>query len=429
MDCNKKELRQLSKNQLIEIILEYKGKIENLERRLLAYENAHTPPSKSKIKPPKRESSGKLGAPKGHPKWEREEPEPTGSVEYIEDSCPDCNAKLGKPFKTERILEEEIPEPQPVEVIEHLICHYRCPKCRKHIVAGNKAPSQRFGKNVLTHVTLLKFDDRLPLRKTVCSLERHYGLKLTNVEALKITNRVANKLAIPYKVLIKKIREAKVVYVDETEIRVDGVTYHLWTFVTETEIVFAIRKSRGNDVLKEILGEHYDGVICCDGWTAYTTYSSNLQRCWAHLLREAKDLAKKYPSFAGFYEAIKSIFKKIKKLRERPFSLKTREKWKDNLMLEMKQIIEQMNGYKEFREFAGKIKNGFEHWFTCLIHLFVEPTNNNAERALRELIVQRKIIGGLRREKGARIMEVITSVIATTKIRQQPLFQTIKSYL
>mgnify|MGYP001594871602 CR=1 FL=1 len=55
--------------------------------------------------------------------------------------------------------------------------------------------------------------------------------------------------------------------------------------------------------------------------------------------------------------------------------------------------------------------------------------HNNAERALRELIVQRKIIGGLRREKGARIMEVIASVIATTKIRQQPLFQTIKSYL
>ena len=218
-------------------------------------------------------------------------------------------------------------------------------------------------------------------------------------------------------------------YVDETELKVDGVTYHLWTFVTETETVFAIRKSRGNGVLKEILGENYKGVVCCDGWTAYTTYSNNLQRCWAHLLREAKGLAEKYSIFAGFYESIKSIFQKIKKLREKPFSLKTREKWKEHLELEMTQVIEQMNGYKEFREFAGKIKNGLKHWFTCLIHLFVEPTNNNAERALRELIVQRKIIGGLRREKGARIMEVITSVIATTKIRQQPLFQTIKSYL
>ena len=93
----------------------------------------------------------------------------------------------------------------------------------------------------------------------------------------------------------KKIREVKVVYVDETEIKVDGVTYHLWTFVTETETLFAIRKSRGNDC--------------------------NLQRCWAHLLREAKYLAEKYSSFVGFYEAIKGIFKKIKKLRGKPYSL------------------------------------------------------------------------------------------------------------
>lgn len=376
-----------------------RAKVEELERRLLAYENAHTPPSKSKKKPPKKESSGKLGAPKGHPKWERKEPEPTGSVEYIEDKCPNCKTKLDKPFKTERVIEEEIPEPQPVEVIEHLVNHYRCPKCKKYIIAGNKAPSQRFGKNVLTHATLLKFDDRLPLRKVVSSLERHYGLKLTNVEVLKLTNRVANKLIIPYKLLIKRIREAKVVYVDETEIKVDGVTYHLWTFVTETETVFAIRKSRGNDVLEEILGECYEGVIYCDGWIAYTTYSDNLQRCWAHLLREAKELAEKYSSFAGFYEAIKGIFKKIKKLREKPYSLKTREKWKGILELEMMPVAGQMSAYREFRKFAEKVKNGLQYWFTCLIYLFVEPTNNNAERALRELIVQRKIIGGLRREK------------------------------
>ena len=429
MEYNKKELRQLSKNQLITIILEFKERIENLERRLLAYENAHTPPSKSKKKPPKKESSGKLGAPIGHPKWERKEPEPTGSVEYIEKTCPDCNTKLNKPFKTDRVFEEEIPEPQPVEVIEHLVNHYKCPKCNKHIIARNNAPSQRFGNNVLTHVTLLKFDDRLPLRKVVSSLERHYNLALTNVEVLKITNRVANRLVIPYKLLIKKIRKAKVIYVDETEIKVDGVTYYLWTFVTETETVFAIRKSRGNDILKEILGEDYKGVICCDGWTAYTTYSNNLQRCWAHLLREAKKFAEDYSSFIGFYDSIKIIFKKVKKLREKSYSLKTRLKWRDNLKLELEQIIQEMESYKEFRKFARKIKNGIEHWFTCLIHLFVEPTNNNAERALRELIVQRKIMGGLRREKGARIMEVITSVIATTKKRELPLFPTVKSYL
>ena len=178
-----------------------------------------------------------------------------------------------------------------------------------------------------------------------------------------------------------------------------------------------------------MLGENFQGVICCDGWTAYSQYSSNLQRCWAHLLREAKDLAENYSEFEGFYNSFKIIFKKIKKLREKPFSLKTREEWKERLTLEVEQIVYQMNAYKEFRKFATKVKNGLEHWFTCLINLFVEPTNNTAERALRELIVQRKIMGGLRREKGARIMETITSVIATLKMNMLPLFQTIRSYL
>ena len=158
-----------------------------------------------------------------------------------------------------------------------------------------------------------------------------------------------------------------------------------------TASVFVIRKSRSKSVLEEVLGEKFKGVICCDGWTAYSQYSSNLQRCWAHLLREAKDLAEKYSEFEGFYNSFKIIFKKIKKLREKPFSLKTREEWKERLILEVEQIIYQMNAYTEFRKFATKVKNWLEHWFTCLINLFVEPTNNTAERALRELIVQEKL--------------------------------------
>jgi len=432
MQLNKKELRRLSKNELIKIIFELaplKEMIIELERRLLAYENPHTPPSLTKKKPPKKESSGKLGAQKGHPRYERKEPAPTGSVEYIEETCPHCKSKLGKPFKTDRMLEEEIPEPQPVEVIEHLVNHYKCPKCRKHIIAKNNVPNGRFGKNVLTHVTLLKFDDRLPLRKVVSSLERHYNLTLTNVGVLNITDKVAKKLQLPYKALIKRIRKAKVIYVDETKMRVDGVTYWLWTFVTESETLFVIRKSRAKKVIEEILGENFKGVICCDGWKAYTQYTTKLQRCWAHLLREAKKLAEKYTEFEGFYASFKKLFKRIEKIRTKPPPLKKREKLKEDMEKEVEQIVGQMNAYQEFRKFATKVKNGLEYWFTCVIDLFVEPTNNNAERALRELVVQRKIIGGLRRERGATIMETVMSMIMTWKKQGLNSFSTMKSYL
>ena len=123
------------------------------------------------------------------------------------------------------------------------------------------------------------------------------------------------------------------------------------------------------------------------------------------------------------------MFEKIKAAREKHPSLKERGEIQDKLKLEMEYTIQQMNCYQEFRKFATKVKNGIEYWFTCLINLFVEPTNNTAERALRELVVQRKIIGGLRREKGANIMQTIMSMITTWKQRGLPLFSTMKSYL
>ena len=53
----------------------------------------------------------------------------------------------------------------------------------------------------------------------------------------------------------------------------------------------------------------------------------------------------------------------------------------------------------EVGRFAAKIRNGIDHWFTFTTTPWVEPTNNRAERALREHVVQRKIIGTLRNQR------------------------------
>ena len=61
----------------------------------------------------------------------------------------------------------------------------------------------------------------------------------------------------------------------------------------------------------------------------------------------------------------------------------------------------------------GKIENGFEYWFTFVLHSDVEPTNKRVERALREHVVPRKIIGTLRNEKGTSIHERVMTVLTT----------------
>ncbi len=68
---------------------------------------------------------------------------------------------------------------------------------------------------------------------------------------------------------------------------------------------------------------------------------------------------------------------------------------------------------EKVRKLISKIRNGFEYWFTFVIYPGVEPTNNRAERALREHVVLRKIMGTLRNSKGTSIHERIMTVLAT----------------
>jgi hypothetical protein len=93
-----------------------------------------------------------------------------------------------------------------------------------------------------------------------------------------------------------EVKESVVVYVDETAFPVDGDRNWVWTFVTDDEVLYKFDESRGSKVLEAVLGEEFaeDATLSCDGWLAYPTYHTNLQRCWAHLLREAEFLAERY---------------------------------------------------------------------------------------------------------------------------------------
>lgn len=397
-------------------------RVEELEKKLLAYENANTPSSKIRF-PPRilNQNKKKPGQKEGHKGITRDDPSPTMTLEVIEDKCPNCRSKLSNPFKTTTKLVEEIPEPQPTEVIEYRVNHYLCNNCGNEVVAQAHIPdNSRFGANTLAHTTLLKFEDRLPLRKVCSSLKRQFNLNMSSATVFDITRRVSDKLAAEYKKIQASLRRSKSVNIDETGMRVDGLNFHLWVFTTKKATLYLIRKSRGKGVIEEVLGKSYNGIIGCDGWTSYSSYTENMQRCWAHLLREAKYLAEQFDSAKHLYQGLKGLYEKAKS--NKPPS-------KDKLILEMKQWTDYADCYRELRKFSVTVKNGIEYWFTFMGNKDVEPTNNRAERALRELIVQRKIIGTLRNEKGTTIMERINTCIATWKQRGLNPFTELKAQL
>jgi len=418
-------------DRLHEVVREQQKKIEELEKKLIKYENAHTPPSlrggfRRKLIP--QEEYKKPGQKEGHTGTTRDIPASNMSIELIAEKCKHCNNKLSKPFKIESKIIEEIPEPKPIEVTEYKIGHYKCKKCGKITIAESKLPDGRFGNNVIAQSTLMKYDNRLPFRRVAETLERQYGLTITPACVLDLTRRASDKLKTDYKEIRKKIRNAKIIYIDETGIDVGGRKFWIWVFVTSRYTFVAIRKSRSNKVLEEILGKNFKGTIVCDGWNAYSEYTTKIQRCWAHLLREAKHLAEKFNSGLNLYEGIKKIYIKVKAVTFK-VSYENRKKLYDELVIELKQWVDYSTCYNELRKFAIKISNGLEYFFTRVLNPKIDATNNKAERALREHVVIRKIIGTLRNDKGIRIHETIMTMFATWKQQGLNLFTELKARL
>jgi len=385
-----------------------------LRRRLAAYENPHTPPSRraypTRIHRP--DARRYPGRPRGHLGSTRPRHKPDAvKAPPPKARCDGCGAGLGEPSFVGHRVVEEIMNPSPRQVIDYLSYEYECTECGSHTSARHPdcPPIGWLGKNALVQATLLRYRERLPVRKAAEALKRTYGLSVAPATVLDITNRVAGWLRPEYEAILGRIRASEVVYVDETGVHVDGVRGWIWVFTTPSETLFVIRRSRGKKVLREVLGGDYKGVVVCDGWRSYPNYTERLQRCWAHLLREARYLAEHVGEAVALSEGLHALYRRV--------SVPPGDRPPPGLVVEarveMLRLVEGPFGSEECRRFAGKVVNGVDHWFTFLEVPGVESSNNRAERALRELVVQRKIMGCFRNGKGTMICETVMSVLST----------------
>ena len=205
-------------------------KIQELERRLAAYENAHTPPSQQR-KYPEREKSGRgIGALKGHEGTTRATPEPNKFEELKLDSCPNCNKRLGRPRSIHKKIIEDIPEPQPLIITEFTIPHYFCNYCNSEVIPShpNLPEEGIIGPNLQAQIALMKYEDRLPYRKITNTFNRQYGLQLTPATILDVTRRVADKLQGAYEAIKEEVKTSRQVVADETGLKVQGKNFWLW---------------------------------------------------------------------------------------------------------------------------------------------------------------------------------------------------------
>ncbi len=417
-----------SDEELLERIAALEEENKRLRAKLRWYEGPHTPPSKDQSNADESSSSddeddddsartdgGTPGRKPGHDPAFRNAPDPDREVEVTCECCPECGEHFDESEGVSPRLVEEIPDPQPPEATQYNRHCYECDACGAETVASHSdCPDEgQFGVNVVAQATLSKYEHRLPHRKIVDRFDQLHGLEFSPASAWRATERAARAGRCEYEQIRAQIQHADVVHVDETGHKLDGEQIWLWTFRTDQQTLYAIRESRGSDVPEEVLGEDFDGTIVCDGWTAYPAFSRNLQRCWAHILREAEDVADDHAEAEPIYRTLKQMYVGLQSWLETDPSERQRTRMRKLARTGLETLVDRSVSDSPVATLLGKIAGGLDHWLTFVGEPAVSPTNNAAENALREPVILRKLIGTLRNERGMFVHETVLSLLAT----------------
>ena len=162
--------------------------------------------------------------------------------------------------------------------------------------------------NVIAQSALSRYDHRLPYRKIADRFEQLHRLELSGASAWHEIERAARAGRCGYEQIRREIQDANVVHIDETGVKRDGEQARIWTFKTAQHTLYAVRESRRSDVPAEVLGKDFAGTVVCDGWTAYPAFSSNLQRCWVHILRESEDASEEQVEGEPTYRTLSELY-------------------------------------------------------------------------------------------------------------------------
>src|SRR4051812_42972300 len=182
-----------------------------------------------------------------------------------------------------------------------------------------------------------------------------------------------------------------------------------WCFRAGLYTLFKIDPTRSGDVLIEVLGKEFDGVLGCDYFSAYRRYMREcgvtLQFCLAHLIRDVKFLTtlpdahdKKYgEDLKAALKDLFSVFHQRETLAQKVFAARL-EAARDRVVQVGLQAPQTRHGQNMHKRFLAHGKE----YFTFVTTAGIEPTNNLAEQAIRFVVIDRHITQGTRSEGGRR---------------------------
>jgi hypothetical protein len=274
----------------------------------------------------------------------------------------------------------------------------------------------QLGPRVLALAADLNKAKGLSMRKTCAVLRDCFGLQLSPGGLSQALDRLAAKVKPHYDALALELRQAPALPSDQTSWWVAGPGWWLWVFTTQLLTFYVVAQSRGRDLLSDILGKDFGGVLVSDCLAIYDGATRLQHKCYAHhhkAIRKAKDL---HPfQGEGFLCEVAALLRAAVALQQQKadFELETFRGLRQALQRKAVQLLEPPRSEPNEEAVRKRLFKQRDHLFTFLDHDGVEPTNNLAERQLRPAVIARKISCGNKTPKGAQTWQILASLAAT----------------
>lgn len=406
------------------------------------------PPSSDIVKPraeQRQRGKRKAGGQKGHPRWKHERI-PLSRVDQVHElvleQCPACGDALREAPEAFPLSQQRVElAVQPVVVDEYRRYGGWCLRCQ--IVHYPPLPpgvvtGQLFGPRLQALIAYMKGN----LGASYTELQQFCGdvleLKVSRGFLCHTVRRTSAALQAPYDELAQALPVQSSVHIDESGWPNAGKRYWVWLFCNPLLAFFTVRASRGSQVLRDVLGETFEGAIISDFFSAYVAYANPRQQfCLAHLIRDLKFLTT-LPDAATrvFGKQVLEHFRRVFRLWHRrptipPDRFQSRAARLQRQLSEFLQADSAPPG--QAATLQTRLLKHWEHLFCFLLEPDqFQPTNNLAEQTFRPLVRLRRQTQGTRsawgREWTGRIMTVLETCRKQNRSAWHFLLQAVQAH-
>ena len=340
------------------------------------------------------------------------------------EQCPECGGRrLERCQRYEDHYQEDIVLP-PVEVTRFRKHFYYCRDCGQvvHGVGEGELPASYIGPVAKSLSSFLHFQMKVPYRKLRVLFHEIFHLSFSPSAAPGFDEQIRRRGAPIYQAMRQRLPAVPLAHVDETGWRKEGVNYWLWSVAVARMVVYHIDRHRGSQVVTELLGKRFGGVLISDFLAAYNRLRARKQRCLVHLLR----LLKKWERYfaddqkrRNYFTQLKGVVKSILSLsaqwavRQPPHFIVRRA----DLIARLRRLLRVSLAHPRADKFIAKLSAQWRQLITCLEVPGVCAHNNLVERLLRDNVILRKITFGNRSDKGVENHQVLMSIIQTARLQ------------